>query len=177
MKKAVLGLTLIELVVTLAVVSIMLAITTPAVRSFVANNRSSSFSNSLVTALRLARSEAVNRGVSMSLCARNDPASTSSCGSDWSKGWLLFTDGRGSAGAGSIGAGETVVKAWDQPDDGISISAAGGASFVRFLPSGARDPSNGATSLTIGFADCTGNQNRTLSISPSGMISVAKSSC
>ncbi len=173
------GLTLIELVTVLAVTAILLAVVTPSVESILANNRSSAYANDLLSALRLARAEAINRGVSMSLCARASSTSTSSCGLTWSNGWMLFTDGRGGAGAGTLASsGEEVVKVWPAPKGSATIvTTPANTGYVRFLPNGGRDQSNGASALAIRFADCTGNQDRTLAVSPTGFVDVSKNAC
>ncbi len=163
----------------LAVTAILLAVVTPSVESILANNRSSAYANDLISALRLARAEAVNRGVSMSLCARDSSNNLNACGTTWSNGWMLFTDGRGAAGAGTLATtGEAVVKAWPAPKGSATIvPTPASAGYVRFLPNGGRDLSNGASALAIRFADCTGNQDRTLTVSPTGFVDVSKNAC
>jgi type IV fimbrial biogenesis protein FimT len=89
MKHRLRGVTLIELMITLAVAIVLLAIGIPAFQSMQASGRLNSQTMALVTALNAARSEAVGRGIPVAVCAR---ASDTSCGTDWTNGWLLFTD-------------------------------------------------------------------------------------
>jgi prepilin-type N-terminal cleavage/methylation domain-containing protein len=56
------GFTLIELLVTLAIAAILLTTAIPSFREIIRNNQLTTQANNLVTALHLARSEAVNGG-------------------------------------------------------------------------------------------------------------------
>ncbi|WP_257386719.1 GspH/FimT family pseudopilin [Tahibacter caeni] len=80
-----LGFSLIELVITLAVLSIGLAVALPMFRSVIRNTAVSGQTNDLVTALAMARSEAVRRGLQVAVVA-------ASGGSDWSSGWRVVAD-------------------------------------------------------------------------------------
>lgn len=82
------GFTLIELIVTLAVFAIILLIAVPSYRDLILNNRGVSQINDLVAGLNYARSEAIKRGISVSVCASSDGA-TCNAGSDWSQGWII----------------------------------------------------------------------------------------
>ena len=53
------GLTLVELLVTLAIAAILLAVGVPALQSFITNNQLATSANQLIAALNLARAEAV----------------------------------------------------------------------------------------------------------------------
>ena len=63
------GFTLIELMVTLAVAIVILAVGIPVFSTMIANNRAAADSNALVTALQFARSEAVKRSAQVRVCA------------------------------------------------------------------------------------------------------------
>jgi prepilin-type N-terminal cleavage/methylation domain-containing protein len=95
------GLTLIELMVTLVMAVVLLAVGLPAFRGLESGNRASVQTNGLVTALNLARSEAIARGVPVAVCGRASPTSLDACGTDgdaWRNGWLVFTDAVPNAG-------------------------------------------------------------------------------
>ncbi|ADC70730.1 hypothetical protein TK90_0215 [Thioalkalivibrio sp. K90mix] len=89
MRKDALGLTLVELMVTLAVFAVLIGIAAPAFGKLVEQNRVTSATNSFLTTLHLARSEAVRRGSPVTLCTSQDGA-TCSPGSDWDGGWILY---------------------------------------------------------------------------------------
>ncbi len=147
------GLTLIELMVTLAVAIVLLAIGVPAFKGLDSGNRVIAQTNGLVTAMHLARAEAMSRGIPVAVCARASATADAACGTDgnaWGNGWLVFTDAVPNAGdcddcAGCTEAGVTeetcdlVVKSFAAPrghgraESGTSPPAVqAGAAFVRF---------------------------------------------
>lgn len=84
--------TLHEALVTLAVVSTVTTIAVPSLQQFVSSQRMSSAINSLITALHLARSEAIKRGDDAVLCPSTDGRACIDGGSDWHVGYLLYID-------------------------------------------------------------------------------------
>lgn len=90
------GFSLIELVITLAVVGILLGIGTPAIGRFVESTRLTSATNNLISDLSLARTEAVKRGVRVGLCTSADQSTCTNSGT-WTQGWLVFVDQDGSS--------------------------------------------------------------------------------
>lgn len=80
------GFTLIELLVTMVVLAIMMAIGVPSFRNFVNSQRVKSASTELMTAVLIARSEAVKRNSSGVTIA---PVS----GTDWTTGWSVTVGG------------------------------------------------------------------------------------
>lgn len=88
------GFTLIELLVTIAIAAILLTVAVPNFITFVQNNRLTSQANDLVTAFNYARSEAIKRGVRVTVCSRlND--TTCAGANTWTTGWLVFVDADG----------------------------------------------------------------------------------
>ena len=119
------GLTLVELVVTLAVLATLVSMAAPSFRDTIQNVRLVGETNRWARTIRLARSEAIKRSGTVTVCAR---ASEGTCGTDWSDGWVVFED---AAGAGTIGtrdAGEALIAEHAGAPEGTSRSAAG---FVR----------------------------------------------
>jgi type IV fimbrial biogenesis protein FimT len=77
------GFTLIELMVTLALVAILMAVAVPSFTTFQRNAELTSFSNSLLSGINAARGEAMKRG-------RN--AMVVPTDGNWNKGWTVFVD-------------------------------------------------------------------------------------
>lgn len=86
------GFTLVELMVTVAVLAILLAIATPSFTSIINGNRLASGANEIVGSLQLARSEAVKRNRSVALCRSTDGATcVGAAGGAW-EGWITVVD-------------------------------------------------------------------------------------
>jgi type IV fimbrial biogenesis protein FimT len=79
------GFTLIELMVTISVLGVLLAIAAPSFTRLIAANKMATQTNEFVGAMNLARSEAVRRGVAVSVRSN---ASTL----NFASGWKVFTD-------------------------------------------------------------------------------------
>jgi type IV fimbrial biogenesis protein FimT len=78
------GFTLIELMVTLALVGILMAVATPSITGFLRNSQLSSFANNMTASIYTARSEAMKRG-NRSMIRPVD-------GVNWSSGWVIYVD-------------------------------------------------------------------------------------
>ena len=91
------GISIVELVVSLAVVSILATTGVPAFSSFIQSNRLTETSFDMLATINLARTEAVKRRTRVVLCRSADPTSTTpSCGGSantWTTGWLVFASG------------------------------------------------------------------------------------
>ncbi|HLS05374.1 MAG TPA: GspH/FimT family pseudopilin [Wenzhouxiangella sp.] len=86
------GFTVIELLIVVTITAALLVIAVPNFRDLVKRNQMTNTSNGLVTALQLARSEAVKRKKKIVVCASDTAADTPVCGSDWHQGWLVLDD-------------------------------------------------------------------------------------
>ncbi len=96
-----LGFSLIELLVTLAVIAAAMAVAVPSMTAFARNAELVSTTNNLLASLNTARSEAMKRGMNAML----KPIDST----DWSKGWVVFVD-KARNGDPSDSANITVLK-------------------------------------------------------------------
>jgi len=87
------GLTLVELVASIAVVAVTLALGAPSLKRAVEENRVRSEVRRLVTAINLARSEAVLRNSPVSLCPSAVAATGEAvCSGHYAGGWMVFSN-------------------------------------------------------------------------------------
>lgn len=85
------GLTLMELLVTMTIAGILVAIAVPSFTWMIQNNRAATQVNQFVTGLSRARNEAIRSGVSVTLC-RSADQSTCGGGNGWETGWIIFPE-------------------------------------------------------------------------------------
>jgi type IV fimbrial biogenesis protein FimT len=115
MKRREKGLTLIELMVTLAVAIVLLAIGIPAFNAVTARDISATTVNALVSALQVGRVEAITRGQNVTVCAG---ATGTACGASWANGWAT----RASDG--------TIIRSFGAPRSEVDVTISGGTSAV-----------------------------------------------
>lgn len=167
------GFTLIELVVTLVVASTLMVITTPTMRTFIQNQRISGQVNDLLGDLNIARSEAIRRATSVTVCKSTNPqAATPACnpaGADWTTGRVIFAD---TDADGTIDAGEAVLRIREGLDGGTNTLIGDGTAANRVTFAG-----NGISTLGAEaewkLCDSRGpGDGRAVAISPTGRARV-----
>lgn len=85
------GFTLIELMVTIALVAILLSIAVPSFRELITSNRVVVEANTLMASLNLARATAAKRNQPVTVCKSAD-GSTCTAAGNWEQGRILFND-------------------------------------------------------------------------------------
>jgi type IV fimbrial biogenesis protein FimT len=141
------GLTLIELITTLAVVGISLTLLVPTWSGLVDRSRVTTTANQLLTALRYARNEAINRGRMVSLCPSEDGKSCSGNPFGWQQGYLVFEDRDGDR---KRAAGEHLLRVQDPLPTGLRLHSTAGRPAIRFRPDGAAWSTNTTFSVCLG---------------------------
>lgn len=105
------GFTMLELMVGLAVAAILLRLAAPSVASIYRGNRVQTESSQFVSDMQYARSEAIRRGLPVTLCPSSDGsaciAKTAASANDWAQGWIVFHDQDGN---GTVDSGDTVLR-------------------------------------------------------------------
>ena len=140
------GVTLIEFLVTIGVLAIITAIGAPMLNDLIANSRMSAAVNDVVTTLHLARSEAVKRRTSVTICpSLNADSAAPSCAAaaGFDEGWIAFADDNANA---TVDANEVVVHAHGPLPETIADNSRwsdedGNAAtpfYIAFAPSGFR---------------------------------------
>ncbi|MDH3468559.1 MAG: GspH/FimT family pseudopilin [Gammaproteobacteria bacterium] len=110
------GFTLIELIITLVVGAILMAVAVPSFKEFLRQSQLTTQTNDFLAAINVARSESVKRSSSITVCASADnSAPTPTCdGAAWDDGWIVFTDPDKDD---TLDAGEVLLVSHDPLDD------------------------------------------------------------
>lgn len=115
------GFNLLELMITLVIGGLVLGFGIPSFATFVANNRMATAANDLVTSIHLARTEAVKRRQTVTICASNSWADANpDCDlGGGGGGWIVFTDVNGDV---SVNGADTILLAHAPLAQGITFS-------------------------------------------------------
>lgn len=118
------GFTLIELMITIVVLSILVTIAIPSFQETIRRNAVTATANDLIASLLFARSEAIKREKDVAIIASGN----------WSSGWEAFIDSNKN---GVKNAGEEVLNSYILDLLNISIAGNGGVNTaIVYSPSG-----------------------------------------
>jgi type IV fimbrial biogenesis protein FimT len=183
------GFTLLELMIVVAIAAILMGIAIPSFMEAIRSNRLTTYANELVTALNLARSEAVKRGLTVAVRRVDNLSSTNlGAGANWEDGWDVFVDLNGNGSFNDDGDGtlcelniqnvlieDCLLKTYTALR--ASYTLRGDANFtasVTYMPSG-RSNSNGIFALcddSDGLATPSANTSRLLIVNQVGRVSM-----
>ena len=166
------GFTLIELMIVMVVVAIFVTVGVPNFQNLVRDNRLSTQTNSLVSSLHYARSEALKTGTQVIACRSIDGATCAAgTGTTWETGWLVYVDADNS---NALNAGDVVLQSSSGLSAGNTLRASGGFNTnIIYQASGLQ--SSGAGDFRL----CDGNNpdvnaGRLISVSSTGRAQSAK---
>ena len=154
------GFTLIELMVTVAVMAVLAAIAAPSMSELIDNRRAAGQTEELVASLQLARAEAIRRNARVTICAGTGV--TCSGSTTWDN-WIIYGRDRTSA---TPDADENIR------DTSVSstVQVTGPAAGIVYKPSGMID-----TQLQLQVTKSS--HQRCLTVLISGVVTVVKGAC
>jgi len=166
------GFSLIEVLVTLAIAGVLLAVALPSFKEIMASSNMASTNNALVYSVQMARSVSMERLVPAGVCTSSTPmADDASCnGGSYNDGWIVYADDDGN---GTRDAGEDILDRTDAPGLGFTFDPAPVfESQIYFNDSGnsvnvAGVPMSGTIELDYG----DGIQVRLITVSANGRVS------
>lgn len=171
------GLTLVELLMTVAVLAILLPLATIGMQSYMRNSRMVSQTNEVVGTLQVARTEAVKRSGHVYVCGSTNQTACNT--SSWHSGWIVFFDPEQNA----VDGGGAFVGTPPNGSDVILRVGAGfnGGTTLRSLNFAAnnyvRYTSTGRINSTGSFVICNDEKNtqraRAINIGLTGLVTLA----
>ena len=170
------GFTLMELLVTVSIVAILAAIGIPSLTETIKSNRITAQVNEFVLALNFARSEAIKRGVRVSLCKTSDAMTCirDGAGSNWDQGWIIFTNQDGD----DIfdGADEAILKVQDGAQNQITMTGSLLVDdMISYRPNGVISRPNGIVSASGTIKVCDdriGVEGKSIAINATGRSTI-----
>jgi type IV fimbrial biogenesis protein FimT len=127
------GFTLVEMMTVMMIVAVMITIAAPSFMGLMARNTLTSKMNEMVGAIQAARSEAVTRNTTVTMCRRSPGADTCDTSGGWQNGWLVFVDPDNDH---VVDAGEIILGNGAGVPGLSYIGALGTATYMTFRPDG-----------------------------------------
>ncbi len=146
------GFTLVELLVTVSIAAVLLAVAAPALVQATANGRLAAHVDAFSGSTRLARSEAIKRNASVTMCVSSNGSTCETGG--WEKGWIVVV-------------GTTVLHKEGPASNNVRMTATGSVATLVYDSTGV-----GATAATVTVCSSSGGAaERVVSVSATGRVS------
>ena len=156
------GFTLVELLVTVAVLSILGMVALPSLTAFSARNRLSALSSDFVSSLALARTEAARAGLPVLVL----PTEGGGSGNEFAKGWNLYLDRNSN---GTADTGDTLLRTYPALPSALKLQ---GTSEIRFTALGYLTP---AAAVSFTLCPSAGlREGVQITVPPNGLADVAR---
>ena len=162
------GVTLIELLVTLAVAAIVVALGAPSFMRVLARHAIAAQAEELQDAVRIGRTEAMRRSGPAVLC-RTEPADAGHCagsGGSWQT-WLLFAD---TDRNGTFNAGDSLLREHFEASRRMTVTS--DAASIRFEATGIAHSDAGNTTIVLSPNDGDRAQQRQVCVNTRGEVVV-----
>ena len=131
--------------VGVAITAILLMVGVPSFQSAVASNRLTTSANDVVSALALARTEAIRRGTRVTVCKSANGTACTTAG-NWAQGWIIFIDTTRSSANATVDSGEAILaRQAAAPGNMVMPGSSGVTNFVSFASDGQAKLMNGAS--------------------------------
>jgi type IV fimbrial biogenesis protein FimT len=162
------GFTLIEVLITVAIVGILLLVAAPGFSNLISNNRMISEVYALRATLSHARSEALARRAPVVVCPTSDGLACADS-QNWSLGYMTFVDTDDDNVASSVDPNEEIIQ-WEVRQNPVDVRFDNSNKRVRFGGQGAALNFEG----TFTFCDNRGEEDaRGLILNPVGSLRAA----
>ncbi len=172
------GFTLLEAIISVAIIGILVAIAMPSLRTVLQNNRSYVTAYQFQEFLVYARNEAIRRNAAVTICPAADTALTTCVttaayvtNTSWANGWIAFVDVNNN---GTIAATTNILKVNPPLASGDNITS----SQSRITYAGTSLPTSGASTYTIKASGCVGaTTGKIVTLTTSAGLRISDTSC
>ena len=156
-KKSSRGFTLYELVVTMAIASMVAGMGVPSFNSMMSNQRSTTSVNELAVSLNLARSEAVKRGKYVTICKSSNGATCAGEGTTWDAGWIVFVNDA-LVTVDTVDDDDEILRIHEGLNQTLEVTGSGSVvDFITYRPTGALGTPGQNFTGTLTFCDLNDN--------------------
>lgn len=169
------GFTLVELLITVAVFSVLLLVVTASYEPLISNNRLASSVNTFMGSLARGRTEAGKLSTAVTICSSSNGTSCNA-GANWENGWIIFNDADADAVV-DAGDGDRIVKVFAALGNQDTLRRSGFAFAAGRIQFNSRGELRGGNARPGSFVLCDGNgvnaEARAVVINLSGSVRMA----
>lgn len=165
------GFNLVELIVTLTVAGVLMAVAAPALQTFVSSNRLTSQINDLIADINLTRNEAIKRNTTTGVCVTDVGGTSCAASGNWANGWLVYYVCQAGDPSGCTAGNNVVVKIHEALTGNNTLTAPGDQ--IVYSKSGIISSGAGQFTLT----DPKANKTRIVCIAATGRPSLSQVNC
>jgi type IV fimbrial biogenesis protein FimT len=173
---------MIELMVTIAIAAVLIGLAAPSFTKVLQRNRIATEANSLTADLQYARGQAIKEGLPVTVCISTDQTSCSTSATDWSAGWIVFSDPNANQAVDTTPTAESVWRTQPSFSSNGSTDTFGDSTnraftysrdgFLTGLPVGTTD-----VKLSLKTVPANANAARCLTINRIGRQAVSTGAC
>jgi len=161
------GLTLLELMITLALLALLAGLAAPQLTGMVRSVRAQSEMEGFIGTLQLARAEAIRTGWTVSVCGSSDGRGCSGLPDVWEQGWLAFVDANANR---APDPGETILQIAPRLTSSDTLRSNQRLLAISFNREGWAVGVPAGTRLVLQTSPSQHAATRCLSVAPSGRL-------
>lgn len=175
------GFSIIEILVTVAVLAVIMALGLPSLKEFLIRNQTAAIANEFSSDITRARTEAINRNNCVTICMSSNTAnaltgSTPTCagaGNNWQAGWIIFSNPTCSATQNDpTASGATLISVRQNGIDTFELAPASGAALRRLMFDARGISAGGQRNMTLAYTleNTSSPHYRSICISSAGRV-------
>lgn len=182
MQRRMAGFTVVELMITLIIGAVLVAMATPSFTSMVHSSRAQSMADDFASALNFTRTESLKLATRVTICASNNG---STCTGAWNEGWIIFQDYAATDNDAPVlekNGTKNLLKTAGKSKINSAITVKSGGTdqtFIRFTRLGALSKGNNAAPIDVKMkvTGCKSENAKKVSVSLSGMVRISPDIC